>query len=102
MRYVASVFVRNCGATTDYALHVNLRPREVLYHVNSNGTVSDGCIFLPKHAGVISLDWRGTKYLVIQSDLDEAVVSKRIWRDVTVSYQNISKPVGHVSPKQQY
>jgi hypothetical protein len=86
-RYVATVFRRNCGATTDFVLHVNLRPQRASFRVDGSGTITEGCVFLSNHEPRLILDWERGQHLVIRSDFNEASVKKHTWRDVTVSYE---------------
>lgn len=41
-KYVAAILIRNCGATTDYVSHLNLRERDVLSHVHGMGRKQTG------------------------------------------------------------
>jgi hypothetical protein len=43
--FVAAVFVRNCGATTPYVYHVNLRSSSSRFRENVNGTLTKGEVY---------------------------------------------------------
>jgi hypothetical protein len=86
-RYVAVAFVRNCGATTGFVSHVNIRPKQVSFRVNKSGTIDDGCVYLSDYGADTSLHWNGARHLAIRSRLGKVFVKKYGWRDITISYE---------------
>jgi hypothetical protein len=89
-KYVATLFERNCGATTDFVTHINLRPSEAKYRAESSGNVIDGEIFVVDGRPEITLIWTEAKTLSILSKLE--VDSRGIfkqeasWQDVIIRY----------------
>jgi hypothetical protein len=73
-KYVATAFIRDCGATTDYSPQVYLRkkgyrPAEI------------GNVFVGEHSENIQISWRSATELAIATD---AEVVKQV-----ISYENI-------------
>jgi uncharacterized protein YjbI with pentapeptide repeats len=89
-RYTAAVFVRDCGVTTAFASHVNLRRSSRPFAVTEEGTVEDGCVFLRNHEARIDVAWKNATHLVIKCRLTEVFQRKTKWWDVTISYQAVS------------
>jgi len=67
-KYVATAFVRNCGATTDFSPQVDLRP--VSQKIGELGNV-----YIGDHSDKIQVKWQSNTQLVIQCD---AVIVKRM------------------------
>lgn len=53
----ASVFRRNCGGTTRYSTHVNLRPASKQFLKDEYGAIKDGQVFHYEGVGDIAVQW---------------------------------------------
>jgi hypothetical protein len=88
-RYVAVEMVRNCGATTDYVTHVNLRSEESNFKAGFfDGTIKDGEISTIGHRdGGERFCWLSSRQLNIEYPTPESEMAARhAWRDVAVEY----------------
>lgn len=88
-RYVAALFVRNCGAATPYVYHVNLRTSSDRFTANLSGNIYDGEVFDINNRKV-DLAWRDERTLLISCadcSADEPVNLERTWGDVSILYQ---------------
>lgn len=92
-RFIAVLFLRNCGATTPFMQHVNLREKKHSrgeFSPDSRGAIEDGQVFLTS-AGALSIAWEDAKTLVVKCKncphncCDKAWVKS--WNDIKVSYQ---------------
>jgi hypothetical protein len=80
-RYVASVFERNCGATTNYSTLVSLRDATQNFAPGEQGWV-----FVLSGQADVTLTWESDRLLKVSSTRREAFRSESTWRDVQVSY----------------
>ena len=60
-KYVATAFIRDCGATTDFSPQVYLRPV-------GESVAQTGNVFIGDHSDKISIAWLSATQLVIYSD----------------------------------
>lgn len=60
-KYVATAFIRDCGATTSFSPQVHLRP------VGEN-VAQTGNVFVGDHSDKIEIAWLSATHLVIYSD----------------------------------
>jgi hypothetical protein len=81
-RYVATVFERNCGATTDYSTNVSLRETGEAFDPSSQAP-----ILTVAGQPTIALEWSTERTLAVV--VPEAQIFKKLeaWRDVLVAYQ---------------
>jgi hypothetical protein len=80
-KYVAILYERNCGATTDYATTVDLRSR--LWRFNSEP------IFVAKSRHTVTVQWTKGRELQIRcSDCkpDQIFKAAEGWKDVEIDY----------------
>jgi hypothetical protein len=83
--YVASMFERNCGATTDYATAINLRSSEEEFV----GAVRDDVL---RVSGLppLEMHWEGARRLVVRLPAlrgkEEIFQQLARWRDVDIVY----------------
>jgi hypothetical protein len=81
--YIATVYERDCGATTDFTTHVNLRTKSAGFKGGRNVVfVSEG-----KHA--VGVEWQNDTTLRIEcADCAEDEIYGRTtsWKNVAVSY----------------
>jgi hypothetical protein len=85
------VFVRNCGATTSFGTHVNLRESSRPFSSTAHGTVEEGEVFTREGEGWVKLVWKGPNHLVVESPQTDVSEQKSSWRDVAITYQPFSK-----------
>lgn len=81
-RYVATVFARNCGATTDYSTHVSLREADDSFDPRTQARV----LTLAGKAKV-DLEWSTETTLSISLPAAEALTKVKTWRDVRIHYR---------------
>lgn len=89
-RYSAASLERNCGATTPYVEHVNVRranrkfSRELF-----NGTITEGEVFTfeqrTRNDSPVFL-WSGTNTLQIGNSCDQRTSKLLAWSDVKIEY----------------
>ena len=60
-KYVATAFIRDCGATTDFSPQVHLRPV-------GERVAQTGNVFVGDHSDKIEIAWLSATQLVIYSD----------------------------------
>lgn len=60
-KYVATAFIRDCGATTDFSPQVHLRPR-------GERLAQTGNVFVGDHSPKIQIAWLSASHLIIYSD----------------------------------
>jgi hypothetical protein len=66
-RVTAILFERNCGATTSYIAHVNLRLSDGEFRGDSYGVIKEGQVFvIRREAQGIKLVWETPSKLVIE------------------------------------
>jgi len=79
--YVATLFERNCGATTPYYRVVNLRSAGSKFEAETQ----DDWIVQAEHQPEIVLRWDDARHLSVRSDWsDESPSPRASWRDVTI------------------
>ena len=60
-KYVATAFIRDCGATTSFSPQVQLRPV-------GERAAQVGNVFVGDHSDKIQIEWLSTSHLLIYSD----------------------------------
>jgi hypothetical protein len=91
-RYVAAWMIRNCGATTSYVHHVNLRLRTSTLHTDfRSGTITDGEILtVPEKSGRVRFCWSGSRRLNIERpDPEPGLRQLSNWQDVEITYGKV-------------
>ena len=89
-RYGAVLMSRNCGATTRYVAHINLRPASSRFRPNFfDGTIHEGEIWGSSKYSGERFCWSSLRQIEIGYPADAASRPKT-WRDVTVgdNYRN--------------
>lgn len=82
-KYVATWYVRDCGATTDFSTIVNLREASAGFDGDRLG------VFIVEGRPQISITWQGARNLLIrcQNCAKENIYRQDIsWDEITVSY----------------
>jgi hypothetical protein len=90
-KYVVEVFVRNCGATTGYVTHVNLRDAGKPFAPDQNGVISAGEIASVEGTSKVHLTWVQASILNVQVSLEEnrgAVNTVDSWGPVHIKVHN--------------
>ncbi len=89
-RYIATLFERSCGATTDAISHLNLRDARADFRAHSNGIIDEGEIYSLKGRHSIQAEWRSDTDLVVRSvaprEADRGIKEER-WSDVVIVYE---------------
>ena len=81
-KYVATLFERNCGATTDFSTIVNLRELSMKFDADNSG------VFVVKGQPKIDLTWDSHTSLRLQCQhcrVDDIFKQERTWKDVNIS-----------------
>lgn len=82
-RYVATVYVRDCGATTDSSSIISLRPR------SSRFNDEEGRVFVNKGEQPITLKWNNRVNLSIKClgcSAETIFKHDKTWNDISISY----------------
>lgn len=92
-QYIATVFERNCGATTDFSRNVALRQKAASF--DGNGT--DNVVFVIKGQRDIDMRWLNINHLVIRRspNRDQIFKEKESWKEIKISYVTDWPPMEH-------
>jgi hypothetical protein len=86
-RYIASVFERNCGATTPYYRIVALR----LAGTKLRGDRHEDWVFAIKERSEVQLSWRDVQHLeVLSNERDVSPHAPKSWKDVEITTKPLS------------
>lgn len=91
-RHTAVAFNRNCGATTDYVTHVNLRSFSGVFKKQKSGVIEDGLVFLCPTRKKIVLRWRGPDQLTIIHEPAQPTKRLTAWKNVAIDYREAADP----------
>ena len=84
-QYVATLMSRNCGATTPYVAHINLRQANArLRRDFFNGTINDGLVFISSKYSGERFCWSNQRQLDIGYKDSDGTQATKTWRDVTI------------------
>ena len=96
-KYLARIYERNCGATTGFLTHVNLRSGRDYFNTVWAGTITQGQVFSIGCNTEVNLVWSSDSHLEIQyhscarPDESHKVFSKNeAWNNITISYVELS------------
>ena len=84
-RYVATIFERDCGATTDFATIVSLRKAEEVF--DAKGAKGQQPVLIVSGQPAVTLSWSSDTDLVVTLPPTEAFTKRESWRDVRIVYQ---------------
>ncbi len=88
-KYVATVFRRNCGATTGFVTHVNLRLGSEPDRVEESGTVLQGQVLVANGTPSIQVRWiDGTSLSLQVSDRSKVVSTQESWKTIRIKSNN--------------
>ena len=82
-KYVATWFVRDCGATTDFSTIVNLRDISTRFDGDQLG------VFIVEGQPQVSIVWQGARHLRIECqncNQENIYRQDKSWKEVNVSY----------------
>lgn len=88
--HTASVFERNCGATTSFVTHINLRPTGGSYSIGSSGAIYDGEVFVVRGRHEVDILWEAGEILRVRCETckqDDVFKSAPRWKFVTITYE---------------
>ena len=87
--YIATVFRRNCGATSALIYHVNIRKRSSSNSADHRGVMEQGQVFLTD-AGKVTVLWKARKTLVVDCEgcpLERKPIMNNGWDDINIVFQ---------------
>jgi hypothetical protein len=85
--YVATVFVRNCGATTGYVTHVNLRGAGDAFIPDGHGVIRAGEVISMDGNPRVALNWTDDadlEVVVFSRDRRSPINNSGLWNSVHV------------------
>jgi hypothetical protein len=88
---VATLFERNCGATTGFVTHINLRLSTHADRPDNHGVVSVGQVLIANGQPQIRMEWEGDNTVVVRmrkQDVPDLVSHQEHWESVLVRLQN--------------
>jgi hypothetical protein len=83
-KYVATAFIRNCGATTDYSPQVYLRK-------TGKRLADKGNVFIGDHSDFIRIEWLSATELLVSSNCS-IVTHEKKFKGVTVIFKAADYP----------
>jgi hypothetical protein len=92
--YVASVFVRNCGATTAYMTHVNIRRAKDRLFTEEYGAIKDGEVASMAGTPQVSLNWAHDTDLeieVVSPGPNSSITTSEQWKSVHVRMKELTR-----------
>jgi len=76
---------RNCGATTPFVAHINLRQASAQLRKDFfNGTINDGVVFISSKYSGERFCWSKKRQLDIGYPDSDGSQTTKTWRDVTI------------------
>jgi hypothetical protein len=87
-RVIATLFERDCGATTNFVTSVSLRASSKPFNRKRQGSVAQA-----KGPQCISVRWRDNRHLAVTISKDAQVYKQdNDWRDVKIDYEDAASP----------
>lgn len=90
-KYMATVYLRNCGATTDYVTHINIRNTNAVDKPDNQGVITAGEVFTIPGKQNIMATWKDSANLEIhipESHSTFLMRSDKIWNLVHIQIKN--------------
>jgi hypothetical protein len=81
-RYIAAVFERDCGATTDYSTNLSLRDAKEPFDPSEQRPV-----LTVEGQPAIGLEWSSDESLTVVLPSIETFAKQEAWRDVRIMYK---------------
>lgn len=88
--YVATLFERNCGATTGYVTHVNLRLASDTYRPDEHGSITDGQVLGAKGTPSIEMHWTDGTELILKispEDRGSVISTQETWKKAHIKIE---------------
>jgi hypothetical protein len=79
-KYIATVYERDCGATADLSIIVNLRDASTKF----NGR--EGRVFIVKGQPQVDIGWNDKTSLKIACSSTNIFKQEKSWQDISISY----------------
>lgn len=89
--YVATVYQRNCGATTGFVTHINLRLANTADRIEPNGTIIQDQILLANGTPLIKVLWLDDANLELRvdpKDRPNIASIQESWKSVRIKLDN--------------
>ena len=91
-RYVAVWMRRNCGATTAFADHINMRMADQKFQASYwDGTMKKNEVFIldTSYARLTRLQWEGSRKLVVEYSGSVGNLPRaNSWKDISIDYRH--------------
>jgi hypothetical protein len=88
--YLATLFERNCGATTGYVTHINLRLASDADRPDTHGVINDGQVLVANGQMPIEIRWIDGTNLVINvraEDRHKIVSVRETWKTAKIKVE---------------
>ena len=83
---MAVIFEQNCGATTSFLYHVNIRPSNSGFKKDDQGHIIEGRVFTGY--GDIKIKWEDDHHILVEymgfEGVDYSKSCESPWKDVTI------------------
>jgi hypothetical protein len=96
-KYLARIYERNCGATTGFLTHVNLRSKWDYFNTVWVGTITQGQVFSIGCDTEVKLRWKNDSNLEIQyrpcartDESHKVLLRDEVWNNITINYVELS------------
>lgn len=86
--YVADHFVRNCGATTPFVYHINLRKSTNKFPINLSGTITEGTVITIASQKLV-MEWKDDNMLSVKCMNCKPGVKykmEKTWQNVNIAF----------------
>ena len=85
--HIAVVYLRNCGATTDYVTHLNLRKTNKIDKPNTYGVILDGEVLSLLGHQRIEVAWKDNEILQVQVPSKSILTHKNVdWNSIHIKF----------------
>ena|ERR1700694_2078586 len=89
--FVATLFMRDCGATGSPVFHVNLRAENSKFLPDTKGAIEGGAVlYSARYGRDIKIAWKDEKNLLIECSectVNQSLHVEKKWGDINISYQ---------------
>jgi hypothetical protein len=87
--HIATEFERNCGATVQTAVHVNLRDRSAPFTTVEGGAITEGTVLSRLDSDHFKVKWIDNKKLEITGPSDKILEKKNLYKGITIKFKFI-------------
>jgi hypothetical protein len=96
-KHLAVALIRNCGATTGWVTHVNIRSAWGYFNTNWPGTITQGQVFSGSCWDTVKFVWKDNSNLEIQYEVcprcasgdDPRFVKQNSWNAINLTYREL-------------